>query len=267
MANTSGKQLPVGVRHIRVFELDEGLPKATNHTTPYTGVQLRGAKTYGFNAQEPRKISHTGDDAVLQIDFLPALQAGDAEIGLSVVDYPGVALLSGVKNFMVGEASAIAVASSKMGFEPLRGLLVYQQSKDLDSGLRRWRVALIPSAQFVFMPPAMGENPVDARYRVAPSISSNHIWGEALTDLVEGAVFSQGIELMTEGLPEIGSFVGNGSATEFTFAHEAISTDKIVIWVNGVKITSGIVKTTTTVTFDYPLELGDRLIYWLEYEA
>lgn len=267
MANTSGKQLPVGVRHLRIFELDEGMPKAVDHTTPYTGQQLRGAKTYGFNAQEPRKISHVGDDSVLQVDFLPALQAGDAEVGLSVVDYYGVALLSGVKKFTVGEASAIAVASSKMGFEPLRGMMVYQQSKDLDSGLRRWRVAVLPSAQFVFMQPGMGENPIDARYRIAPSIAANHLWGEALTELVEGAVFSQGIELMTEGLPEIGSFVGNGSATEFTFEHPALSTNKIVIWVNGVKVTSGIVKTVTKVTFDYPLASGARLLYWLEYQG
>ncbi len=265
MANTSGKHLPVGVRHIQLFELDEGMPKASSATTPYNGVHLKGAKTYGFNPPEPRQISHAGDDQVLQIDFLPALQAGNAEIAVAAVDYTAVALLSGVKVFTVGEASAIALATSQQGQEPLLGAMIYQQSKDLDLGLRRWRVAILPSAQFVFLPPGMGEQPVDARYKVAPSISVNHLWGEGLTSLVEGATTSQGIELMTEGLPEIGSFTGNGTEDEFSFTHTALSTAKITIWVDGVKVTSGITKAVTKVTFDYPPASGARIIYFIEY--
>jgi len=128
MTNTSGLQYPVGVRRIQIFELNaNGTPLGVGAVTPYVGYQLKGAKTYGFNSQEPRKFTHVGDDQALQIDFLPALQAGDAEIAVSAMDYTAISKLSGTKVFQVGEASAIAMATDRQGFEPLVGMMIYQQ--------------------------------------------------------------------------------------------------------------------------------------------
>lgn len=268
MANTSGYQYPVGVRRIQIYELNaNGTPLGTIPGSPYVGYQLKGAKTYGFNSQEPRKFTHVGDDQALQIDFLPALQAGDAEIAVSAMDYTAIAKLSGVKVFTVGEASAIPLATDRQGFEPLVGMMIYQQSKDRDTGLRRWRVALLPSVQCVFLQPGMGADLIDARYKISPTISNKHIWGTALLTATEGALTSQGIELMTEGLPQLGAFVGDGVVVLFNFPTGivAVSTAKITVWKNDVLVVAGLTKTINGFTFAVAPLVGDRIVYFVEY--
>lgn len=266
MTATSGRQVPVGLRRIQVFELnDNGTPNGLDPVVPYTGFQLRGAKTYGFSPQEPRQFSHVGEDQVVQTDLLPALQAGTAEVAVSALDYTAISLMSGIKVFEVGEASAILLASDRQGFEPLVGMMIYQQSKDLETGARRWRTAILQSVRGIFLPPGMGENPIDARYRLSPSVSGIHLWGADLSESVEGGLTSQGVELMCEGIPQIGSFLGNGSQTIFDFPSTtpALTTAKVKVWVDGVA-TVPTTLTTTGFTISPAPTSGKRIVYFLE---
>lgn len=265
---TSGKMLSQGARNARLFALDAtyGTPKATT-TAYYEGLEVETIKGFDLNAVEPRKFTHVGQDRPLGIDYLPANEAMDGVISVGGDEFDVTAAASGVAVATIGEAKGIHIGTNHLGEEPSVGLMVYQKAIDKDLGITRWRTFLSSAAKMFFLPSGMTENSTEHKYKVAPGISKQNLWGTALTEVDDGCLSAQGLFLMTEGKPELLAFIADGTEDEYVFPTDkpALSTGKIVVWKNGVLISAGITKTTTKVTFTSVPTLNDRIVVFYEW--
>lgn len=264
MTDTSGEQFPVGLQYANVFELNTaGRPRALT-SAAYGGIEIKGPKVWTFTAPKPVKKQHLGNNRVMAVDFLPSQDAAESELKASVYDYALLALLGGVKTFNIGEAVAISQITNKQGKEPVVAIHLYQQSLDVDTGTRRWRNVLISSARCIAQLAGMGPDPEDVTFSIAMNPRSAHLWGETLTDAVEGAEEETYLEFMSEGPGKFVSFLGDGIEDLFAFGVTALDEGKIAVWDNGTPVTAGVTKTTTELTFTAPPIADHDIVVFLE---
>jgi hypothetical protein len=268
MSTPSGKQLSVGLRRAVIFALDaEGFPLASG-TQAYEGIEVIGPKAFTLSVPDARRITHTGNDRVLAIDYLPPTEGVTGELRVAATDIPAKAVLTGVNVFTAGEASMLPWGTDQQGFETDVALLLFQQSLDAISKSRRWKFYLIPKARTIPSPASMDENPAEDRYQVAPNPTAYHLWGTALADNTEGATEMALAEGMATNRPNVVAFLADGAETDFLLPvnKPAVSIDKIAVWVDGVLQTTELgTLTTTTIPFDVAPELGAIIVVYYEY--
>jgi len=270
MTATSGKQLAVGLRFGMAYLLNaDGTPlgdvaTATNGTD---GTEFQGPKVFTLNVPEPRKITHIGEDRVLAVDYLPPSDGMDGELAVSPSELDIVALLGGLTVATVGEGVLAALASSQQGFEPQVGLMLYQQSLDVSLGTRRWRSFWFPSCRCIYMPAGMGQDTQDIRYKIAPAVVSSLPWGTALNETDNGCLTMQGVEMMSEGRPNMCWWEGDGAETEFLLPLDkpATSTAKMNAFSDGVDATAALASTAVD-KITYTVAPADGVIVTLLYE-
>lgn len=244
----------VGFRHCTIFALDtNGYPKATS-TTVYEGVVPGGVKRLTINDPEPRQINHTGDNCIFAVDSLPPTEAITGELAVGKINDTLDAVITGQLSFTVGEAKLFGVGTDKRGFEQQVGMLAYRQTLDTTPGaqqLRRWELRIFPVLLAIPRENTWDENPEERIYTLRPQVATKHLWGTAFAGDTEGFTEAQVVRGITEYKPKLVAFKGDGSTTVFNFpaTAQAVSTGKIIVWVNGVEQTSGITKATTGVTF------------------
>lgn len=269
MGATSGKQMAVGLRYAVAFALNSSGTPAASSTTVYEGVQFEGAKAYELTFPEARRITHVGDDRVLAVDYLPPTESVAGKLQAAKNNFTLDALLSGVKTATIGEATVIAKVTDQQGVEPQIGLLLYQQSLDAVSRLRRWRWHILPLTKVIPLGSGMGDQAAVFDYQIAPTPTVNHLWGTALSSGTEGATEAVVIEGMSEGKPIVVAFEGDGVEDEFLFptSKPAINTSKVAVWQNGVAVPAGaaLTVTTTKITFTAAPADGDRVVVFYEW--
>jgi hypothetical protein len=267
MSAPSVKRSPVGFRSATIFALSAaGLPAATSPSVVYEGIVAEGAKTLTINDPEFRRIFHTGDDRVMQIDQLPPMEAATAELHLGRLNDTLEAALTGLKAFVVGEANMFLSGVTDLdGFEPTVGILAYSQALD-ESGNRVWHSLVMPKAVTALRESGLGETEVDRVYTVTPQLCSKHLWGPAFTTGTEGGLSAQFVRMVTEKRPKIVAFLGDGTTTVFLFpaAAQAYSTGKVSVYVNGVLTTSGVTKAVTGITFSVAPAAAANLTFLYE---
>lgn len=267
MANTSGKQLSVGLKRAVVYELDaDGFPLAVD-TTVYEGLEVVGPKVFTMTIPDSRKISHVGNDRVLAIDYLPPTEGASAELRVGASDIALKAMVTNVKQFEIGEATAMAWNTDQQGFENDVAVLCFQQSLDAATRSRRWKFYLIPKGRVIPAPANMDENPAEERYTVAPNPTTQHLWGTSFSDILEGATEASIIEGMAEKRPNLVAYKGDGTENTFLLpvAKPAANIAKMVAWVDGVEQTTGVTFTTTDATFTTPPALDAPIVIYYEY--
>lgn len=250
MTAVSGKQVPVGLRHATLFELNaSGSPAATDPTA-YEGHTIVGAQAFDLLVPDARKITHVGDDRPLQIDFLPPMEGVSGELRAARLDDDIYALLTGTQVVTVGESKFVGVATSEMGSEPQVGLLLYQQALD-ESGARVWRSFIIPRATLYPHHNGMNEMPSVNRYLVSPAVVTKHLWETAFAEGTEGFTDCQVLQGTHKYKPKIAAFLAATATTEFDLpvASPAADVAKMTVWVDGVEQTVGVTKATDGVTF------------------
>jgi hypothetical protein len=270
MTNTSGKQLAVGIRRAVIFELDTNGYPAASGTTAYEGIEVAGPKAFTLTVPDARKITHVGNDRVLALDYLPPTEGVSGELRVASNDMVAKAAVAAVNTFNIGESTLMPWATDQQGSEVDAGLLLFQQSLDTTSKLRRWKFYLVPKARVLPMPASMDENPAEDRYSIAPNPSTTHLWGTALASGTEGATEMALAEGMAEGKPNVVAFKANGSATIFLLptAKPATGTAKMKVWDNGVVKTVGgglASLTVTTITFTVAPTANHIIVCWYEY--
>lgn len=274
MTATSSYQVPVGLRSVTLFALDaNGYPSVTTAGSSgcYQGTDFAGPRAFDLTVPEPRKITHTGGDRVIGVDFLPPLESSSGTLTAGRLDYDVIALLTGVKNSTVGESVGVAYGTDKQGSEPQVGVLMYQQSLSLPSGEQSWRALIMPKAKAIPLPPGMNDNPAEVRFVTAPAIVQNHLWGAALTTALDGATSAQVIDRSFEYKPKLIAFKGNGTDVAFPFpaAYQAADTAKIKVWVDGVLqvLTTDYTVTTAAVTFETSSKPASNEVITILYET
>jgi hypothetical protein len=242
---------PVGFRFGTVYELNaNGRPKADSSSISYIGFEFSGPKAYNLAIPDTRKIAHVGKDRVIVNDQLPTLEVTTAEVRVSTLDFDMDALLQNVKKFTVGQATLLARGTDQQGAEPTVGMLLYQQSKDVATGLRNWHFHIIPATQCVPIPAPFTENPEDHRYSLTPTPSRKHLWGVTLTLGVEGAEEAGIFDGKMSHRPFLDNYLGDGTEDEFFLTHPSYD-NTYAVFVNGV-VANGVTKTVEKVTFNSP---------------
>ena len=258
MSAPTGIRSGVGFRNCVVFPLTAaGLPEpGAAAAAAYEGIHVSGAKVLTINEPEPRRISHIGDDTVLTLDFLPPTEAASAELHSGKVNDILDAAIGGMKAFTVGEFAMLGVATDQRGYEPQVGLLAYRQAQDTDPasatfGLRTWDFRLMPKAWLYARDAGYNDQPEDRVYTVTPAYCTAHLWGTAFSTSTEGMLRSQMLRGVSFGKPKLVAWKGDNSRVAFNLptTAPAVSTDKMTVWVNGTLQTSGLTKTTTSLTF------------------
>lgn len=266
MAATSGKQYGVGMRYATLFVLNSNGSPAATGTTPYSGVQIVGAKVFDLTIPDPRKISHTGDDRVLQVDYLPPTDAISGELTAAQDDAAVYAALSGTAVATVGESTVVGLGTSQQGSEPQVGLLMYQQSLD-ETGTRNYRWYLLPKATLYSHPQGMNENPSEQKFTISPAVVTKHLWETAFSVATDGFTESQALKGQSRYKPSIISWLASTATTSFSLptAVPAADTAKMTVWVNGVAQTSGVTKATDSVQFSTAPGNAARVVCFYEH--
>lgn len=253
MTAVSGKQYGVGARRAIIFELNSsGSPNVTN-TTPYSGVQMVGAKSIELTIPEAQKKTHVGDDRALQIDYLPATEGISGKLIVSQEDQAVYAILTSTSRITVGEATMVGLNTSEQGNEPQVGLLTFQQSLDA-TGTRNWRWFLFPKVTMYPHPSSMGENVNTHEYTISPAVVTAHLWETAFAAGTEGFTEAQGLIGQSRYMPSVVSWLAATATTQFALpsAEACADTAKMAVWVDGVADTAWTKATTQISTATAP---------------
>lgn len=265
MTTPSGNQLAVGARKGYVFPLNSaGLPAASS-TACYEGLEIVGLKAADLQIPDPRVIQHGGNDRLLATDFLPSMEAITGEIRTASLSQDMNAALSNVSKFSVGEVSFIPWGTDQQGSEIDVAFLVFQQSLDTTSKVRRWRNIIAPRVRAIPILSGMSEQPNEQRMRVVASPTNTHLWGTALEEATEGALEMTFAEGMSEYKPKIVAWKADGTEDNFLFptAYQAQATAKIKVWDNGTVVTPTLA--TSGVTFAVAPTTGHIVVALYEY--
>lgn len=266
MTARTGNFLPVGMRFACVYELDDnGRPKATT-TAAYTGLRWSGPLAFDLTLPQARIIPHRGADRVLRTAVLPTLETASGTLRVSDYRFDIQEVLSGVPQGLVGEAAEFAHMTSQQGYEPTVGLMCYQQSQDLDTGLLTWHAYILPKCRCIMQPGSMNENAGEITYQIVPTPTTQRLWGATLVKATDGYVDAGIFEYDTEGYPAVVGFLADGVEDEFTFpsGEESLSEDKIAVFVDGVLTEAGITPATDGVTFDAAPTEDDMITVFYE---
>jgi hypothetical protein len=271
MSAPTGSQYAVGLRFAVAFELNvDGYPNAGDTpATPYEGLEIKGPKTWDLTIPDSRRISHQGNDRVLALDVLPPTEGLTGVLVSSADDMDVKAALTGVKVRTLGEAKLLPVGTDQQGTEPEVALLLFQQSKDAASRLRRWRMHLIPRATCKPDTGAMNENGSETKYNVVINPSTSHLWGTALNLNDDGCEEAALLEGMFEGRPKLVAWKGDAAEDEFLLpaTKPATATTKIHgVWVNGTPVSGDdITLAVDKLTFDTPPADDAMIVCLYEY--
>lgn len=245
-----------GTRLAIFYELNQvtgriAAPK-TATPDPYYGLVLYGPKGLTLNITEPRKITHVGQDRPLQIDWLPATEAMDAELSVSATELNIETEVMGVKTETIGTAKLMPLQSSQMGFEPQLGAWFTRQAENV-SGLRRWESYIFSAAKVIFMPSAFNDSTEDQRYKIAPAVSSRKLWGDSWTSGVNGATTAQMGQFASENYPYLCAWQSTDTDVAYPFDTDkpALTTGSVLgVWINDVlSPSSNYTVATTGITF------------------
>jgi hypothetical protein len=254
-----------GVRRGRVYELDQyGHPKATS-TEPYIGLNLYGIRAFNLTDPPARIISHFDGDKVAQQQTFPPTDAASGSINIDGSDMDVNALVGNVTKRDISGIEILPSMTDQRGNEPLIGLLVYQAAKD-SSGNIGWHTRIVPRTTAIRQDGSFGENNYETIYNLAPSASDSHLWGEVMTDDADGTLHAGWIEAFSSNPVMVTAWKANGVATEFPFDDDHQATDALysVFRANTsgliVPITSGLVKTTEMLDFDYAVPANHVLM-------
>ena len=196
MTATSGNQLAVGARGGFIFALDANGYPAADSTTVYEGLELKGLKAGDLNVPNPRVITHSGNDRVLANDFLPSLEPITGEVRAANLGMGVNAAITNVNTFTAGEMTFMPWGTDQQGSEIDVALMLFQQSLDTTSKLRRYRTIIIPKARAVPLASGMNENPNEQRYQIVSNPTTKHLWGTTMAVETEGATEAAFIEGM-----------------------------------------------------------------------
>jgi hypothetical protein len=266
MTAVSGKQYGVGAQYAVVFALNAtGTPDASD-TSPYSGVQMVGAKAFTLTIPDARKVTHIGDSRPLQVDYLPPTDAMSGELTVAQENFTLLALLTGTEVLTTGESKSVGLGTSQQGLEPQVGLLLFQQALD-ETGTRVYRWFLAPRATLYPHPEGFNDNPSEHRFIISPAVVTKHLWGTTFVDAAkEGFTEAQMILGQSTYRPAVVAWKASTGTTQFDLPALApgINATKMTVWVDGVEQTSGITAGTTRITFGTAPGNGKMVVCFYE---
>ena len=267
MANSSGQLYGGGFRVGYVYKLNANNRIAGNSSSiPYMGVALSGVKSFALTEPKQRVLNHINADRVGAADFLPPLSIAEAALGASADDQQMDALITATTQTFIGEAAVLGHLTSNQGYEPIVAFLVCQQAEEYTTRARVWHSYVGNKCKIIPHSAQYGDKEMDRTFDLVFIPTNQNIMGTAYTIVANGYTDAQYDDWMTQGLPAIAAWQGDGYTTTFTFPTgftPAVSASKVVVCINGVVTSAGVSATVTGVTITpAPAALADITIKW-----
>lgn len=221
----------------------------------YEGLELVGPKNFSFNLGAARAVTNISQGRVNDTMYLPSIDAKTAEFHLSYFDQEKFAILNDVKRRTIGGGTGIPLATDKQGLEISGTFMISHLKTQDDDGVQQWHNYLIPRCRAVIGVPNADDNDFDVTVNLSLSSSRKHIWGQTLTELLDGATKMHAWDHVTWGRLNIVAWLADGSEDVFLFPTDkpALDTfaDTFTLWdyAAGAEITSGMTKSETGVDF------------------
>jgi hypothetical protein len=258
----------VGARNAIVYGLNAYSRPAGTGAVAYTGIELKGLKSYGLTVPPARRIAHVGNDGLRSQQLLPPIEPAAAEINIDGSDLDLLALITGTTIIEKAGIRLLPHLSDRRGSEPNLGLITYQAAV-ADSGAQRWRVTIVSNTKMIPRIPGGGPEPIDIVFDLAPNPVDVYLWGSELAPLSDpsdpysGVSSSQAFQAgIWDGFcafrPRIASFLAQAAQVLFPFPDNlqaANVTDVLVVTAltNGTPVeedAADYTVATTGVTFD-----------------
>lgn len=244
---------------------------AVSGSIPYYGIWASGAKILTINDPVPRVIPHIGDDGVINIQVLPAIEVANGELRMDKTNDVVDAIIGNIKKFIVGETNMQGVITSQRGFENQVGAIAYSFAQDADPdsanfGMSLWDFRVFPKATVFQRDTGYGQEANERMYSFTPSYVTSHLWGTAFSLATEGFTRGQILRGVSQYKPTFVTYLGDGSAKAFPFdsAKPAKDAAKVVVWKNGVLQTTGILATLYGVGFNVAPLANDVIAVFYE---
>jgi len=256
MTIPSSSNFSVGFRHIDLFALnDNDTPVGSSDSSglPYEGIHYESARGLNVTFPKPRQIIQSGDDGVEALQVLPPnSEALTAELTVGLANFDAIAAVAGVKLITRGTSKFLSMATDQQGFEPYFGLLAFNQGSGRPGGAESWNWYMMPYTRVIATMPPFSDKAENITMHLAPQITNQMLWGEAMTALINGALTQQAVWGVSVGRPHIAAWSADTSQTLFTFnpTYPAYDASSVVTYVNGV-LSATASATTTDVTI-YP---------------
>jgi hypothetical protein len=183
--------------------------------TPYEGLELVGPKNFSFNLGAARAVTNVSQGRVNDTMYLPSIDAKTAEFHLSYFDQAKFATLSGVKRRTIGAGTGMPLATDKQGLEISGTFVISHLKTQDDDGVQQWHNYLIPRCRAVVGVPNADDNDFDITVQMSLSSTMKHIWGEALTELADGATKMHAWDHVTWDRLNLVAWLADGSEDTF----------------------------------------------------
>lgn len=233
---------PTGTGGSTISGSTVAIPKGTavSGSVGYYGIKWSGAKVLTINDPTPRVMAHVGDDGVICLQVLPALEPANGELRLDKTNDIVDAIAANIKKFTIAEANILGSITGQRGFENQVGALAYSFAQDTDPdssqfGSSVWDFRIFPKATVFVRDTGYTQEVNERTYSFTPAYCVQHIWGKAFTVAVEGFTRAQIVRGVSQYKPVLVSFLGDGATLAFPFdsAKPAAAVGKIAVWVNG----------------------------------
>ncbi len=270
MATASQQVAAISFRGVQILALDDDGYPVVDVVTEYAGLRIVGAKALTLNRPEWETVYATGDDRVLASFALPPQEGVTGELRVGAFDMTAEALFGDINIKTVDERKLLPFGTDVVTL-PQVCLLAWREAKSVavgDKGRAHYEFVIIPRATLTPRGGAFDERTIgDRAMGVLAHPTSAYPWGEALVLLTDGHTEMQGAEGTSEYVPRICSFVGDGVEDTFAFTVEAVSTDKISVYVNGVLTTVGVTPAVDELVFAAPPADGTKIVVFMEVAA
>lgn len=234
--------VPVGMRYGTLFQLTAGgLPNATAvavaaHIPSYDGIEISAPKAFNLTVPNPRTVPQIGNDRLVAVDLLPPIQPYVGEINVSAVDFDFDAAITNTKKTAIGGMTVLPRLTDQQGFEPVMGVMSYQQALLRIARTRVWHAYVIPATRLVRLPAGFAETAQDVKYYLTLNPSGKYLWGQTLTLAVDGATESGLNDIYSVYKPHIAAWLSDGAsaAMDFSLKYPAVDAAHVSIFVETV---------------------------------
>jgi hypothetical protein len=270
MATASEQIAGISFRGVQILALDQAGYPVVDAVTEYSGLRIVGAKALTINRPAWQNVYATGDDHVLAAFMLPPQEGASGELRVGAFDMTAEELLGDLTIKTVDEHNLLPFGTDVVAL-PQVCILAWREAKSVatgDEGRSHYQFILIPRATITPNGGPFDERAVgDRTMSVLCHVTDAWPWGEELDPDTDGCAEMQGADGTCEYVPRLCSFVGDGSEDEFAFGVEAVSTDKISIYVDGVLTTAGVTPAVDGLTFSSPPADGAKIVVFMEVAA
>lgn len=236
------------------------------------GTRILAVKTMDIQIPEPEDTDITGDD-IYQGGFVWPPGAGPAfTIEMAVNNLTNDAGFQGTLTENLGDITLGVEQPVDMTFPDVALLAVSRaRSKEAGSdGVSGFAGVIIPKTNVTPLGRAGFNERGEAvwRYRVKASTSDADPWGKTYTNATQGTSGVVVRPWTAENRVTMHSFVGDGSTVAFTVAETPASTSittKVIIFKDGLRVTSGVTVSGKILTFSVAPANGAKIVVFYEY--